>query len=612
MNSLKRVIASTLVTAISLMFFIVFPHAETVDTNSSGSSAEQETSQILPPSSEHTNSSAVQETLSAQSSCPTSSAILSATSEESIKSKTSSSVQTAANNQANSSQLSSSLTSSAKEALKSSSTASSIRAIRRAALSDTAISPQTITDGLGVAASFSVFARKFTLNCDMEGNLAVETFAATAGNIGNSMNIYTPTQGNPLTFDLKISISGIAKKNYQVGIYTDAAAKNLFQKVSLTADSEGKATKTISGLDSKTVYYVYLLDNSGNPIFGSGSSQQGITGGGSVIYSSNDNYIQTLTDPDNGPKLPIGWEICRRIQSGSTIIPQSITFGGRYLLYNKHAANIVYQTSGDGTYTLYDPSKKQNVIDTIGGGTENAVFIKNEFPFDFDDVFASLSSLSTTLAGAQDSGTMRVINVAPSGNGSNALRDALLKALRVHDENYLANTGISLNNGQYLVVNVNCGRNTSVTIPYCRIGNVTIDTDGGWNEIASRIIWNFYGEGSSLTVNAPFGALGTILAPSATVKYGSTMVGAIYADTVYNNTGEIHKMIFRPTQKVTRSVSFTDQCTPAVTLPETGGPGAGIFYLTGGGIVFVAAEIIVFLLNGKLSPKTKMRASSPK
>lgn len=603
-----------LATVILLMLFIVFPHAETADPNSNGS-VEQETSQILGPSNTQTNSSVVQETLSVQSSDSDSALLVlsSASSDQTtVKNESSSSVHTAANSQPNSLLPSSSPASSAKETPKSSSTAGSSRAIRGAALKDAAISPQTIADGLGIAAGFSVFARKFTLNCDMEGNLAVETFAATSGNIGNSMNIYAPTQGGPLTFDLTISISGIAKKNYQVGIYTDSAAKNLFQKVSLTADTEGKAAKTVSGLDSGTVYYVYLLDNSGNPIFGSGSSQQGITGGGGVIYSSNDNYIQTLTDPENGPKLPIGWEICRRIQSGSTVIPQSITFGGRYLLYNKHAANIVYQTSGDGTYTLYDPSKKQNVIDTIGGGTDNAVFIKDKFPFDFNNVFASLSSLSTALAGTRDSEAMRVINVAPSGSGIDALRDALLKALHSNDINYLSNTGVGLKSGQYLVVNVNCGKNTSVTIPYCRIGNVTIDTDGGWDEIASRIIWNFYGEGSSLTVDAPFGALGTVLAPSATVKYGSTMVGAIYADTVYNNTGEIHKMTFRPTPKVTRSVSFTDRNTPSFTLPETGGPGTGIFYLMGGGFVFVAVEIIVFLIKGKQSQKTKMRASSPK
>jgi hypothetical protein len=591
-----------LATIILLMLFIVFPHAETDDLNLS-SSAEQ-TSQALAASSSQTNSSAVQAVLSTQSLC------------SGFADSQSSSVKNDASSGKQSSSLhtSSGSASSAKETTQGSNTAGSVRAIRNAGRNDAAISPQTIADGLSAAGSFSIFARKFTLNCDMEGNLAVETFAATAGNIGNSMNIYTQNQSLPLTFDLTISISGIAKKNYQVGICTDAAAKNLFQKVSLTADAEGKASKTVPGLDSKTVYYVYLLDSSGNPIFGDGSSQQGITGGGNVIYSSNDNYIQTLTDPDTGPKLPIGWEICRRIQQGSTIIPQSITFGGRYLLYNKHAANIVYQTVGDGTYTLYDPIKKQNVIDTIGGGTENSVFIKEKFPFEFDDVFASLSSLSKTLASAQncDNETMRVINVAPSGNGSDALRDALLKALHSNDINFLSNTGIRLNDGQYLVVNVNCGENTSVTIPSCRIGNITINSDGGWNEIASRIIWNFYGKSSSLTVNAPFGALGTILAPSSTVKYGATMVGAIFADTVYNDTGEIHKMTFRPTQKVTRSVSFTDQSTPPVTLPETGGFGPGMFYLAGGGIIFVAVGIIAFLLSEKLSQKTKMRASSPK
>jgi hypothetical protein len=613
-NSHKRVIATILATVILLMLLIVFPHAETVDLSAS-SSVGKETSQVSVQSNIQENSSAGQTSLPVSNSPSGSTAANSqdvSSSQTSVERKSSSSAQVSSGrNQSDSSQTTSGSVSSVKETPSKNSTIRQPEALRSAARTDAAISPQTIADRLGIAANFGIFARKFTLNCDMEGNIAVETFAATAGNIGNSANIYT---NGPGTFDLKIFINGIAKKTYQVGIYSDAAAKNLFQMVSLTADAQGKAVKTVSGLDSRTVYYVYLLDSSGNPISGSGTSQQGITGGGDILYSCNDSYIQTLTDPSGGPKLPIGWEIFRRIQFGSTVIPQSVTFGTKYLLYNRNAGNIVYRTTGDGTDTLYDPNKRQNVITTIGGGTDNAVFIKDTFPFDFDEVFANLSGLSKTLAGTQDCNneTVRIINVAPSGSDNNALRDALLKAFHSNDINYLSNNGIGLNSGQYLVVNVNCGANTSVTIPSCRIGNTTIDTDGGWNDISSRILWNFYGGSSSLTVNAPFGALGTILAPSATVKYGSTMNGAIYAYTVYNDTGEIHKMSFRPAQKVTREVSFTDRNAPPFTLPETGGPGTGIFYVAGGGILFISVVIFVYLLNVKQRHKTKMRVSSPK
>lgn len=621
MKPQKRVIASMLAGVMVLMLLIVFPHAETAGGNASVSSAGSgfsqssvmgkalnvsqsssagQTSAVVQNSRSNPSSKASRIISSGQTSSAgkSSSAVPASSASQSIPSGQTSSAglsssavpASSVSQQSAFVQPSSGVASSAKGTPESTGTANLTDTVRSAALTGATISPQTIADGLGTAAEFALFARKFTLNCHMEGNVAVEAFAATTGNIGNSANIYTHNQSGPLTFDLTISISGIAKKSYQVGIYTDAAAKNLFQKVSLTADSEGNAATTISGLDSKKVYYAYLLDNNGNPVLGSGTSQQGITGGGSVVYSCNDSYIQTLTDP-----LPIGWEIFQKAVAGSTVIPQSATFGNKYLLY-RNAVNIVYQTTGDGSYTLYDPSKKENVINTIGGGTDNTVSIKDTFPFSFDDVFTSLSGLSKTLAGAHDcdNTTMRVINVTPSGNREDALRDALITALGYQtDQNALTNPdkGIPLADKQYLVVNVTCGNNTSVTIPPCCIGKVAYSTD--WNDISSRILWNFYGGSSSLTVKTTSGVLGTILAPTATVNYGSTMNGAIYADTVYNGTGEIHKMTFRPTPNVTRSISFTDHSTPPFTLPETGGPGTGIFYLAGGGILLLAAAAVL-------------------
>lgn len=404
-----------------------------------------------------------------------------------------------------------------------------------------------IASDLGEVKNFAVFANTFTLNGDMEGNIAVKTFSGN-GNVGNTDKVYNSL----LTFDLYMSITGgIANKTYKVGIYTDdkgtAPAKDI-APIPITVDANGNGGGTFSSLSGSTTYYTFLLDSNGNPIID--SSSKPITGKGSTPSTCDDNYLQIVNSASS--------EMIK--SSGNS--QQKTFFGNEYLLNSTTDNTVTKQTLGDGTYSLVYLNEKQ-IMDKIGGGSTNQVIIaEGDFPIAFSTVFANLSSLSSKLATGSFGSNIKVINVSLNNNIS--LQNALATYLNYTGQdanNDLTNNGIPLNANQYLVVNVDCESNSTVTIPKCPIGGVNYANL--WdNSVASRVIWNFYNNSSSTytpytgTVTSDGSFLGTVLAPGATVNTGGTMFGAIYADKVTNH-GEIHKMTFGSKDGTDQTANFT-------------------------------------------------------
>ncbi len=416
------------------------------------------------------------------------------------------------------------------------------------------LSAADIESGLGIATNFAVFAQNFTLANHMEGNVAVNVLKGANSKLGDSSQLFSNAAAS--TFTLNISVSGIPGQTYKVGIYKSANGTNPFcNPVSIVMDSSGQGSQTVSGLNSQTVYYAYLLDSNQKAIIGSNS--QGITGGGSVTYSGNDSYMQTIACTASA--------VFQNASTGGSTVPQIVTFGNQYLIkHHDYATNSdSYIQTGNGADTLVTAtSTHDSKINPIGDDSSSTATIAGTtFPIDFTAVFKSLSTLSSSLGneGSFNSSSMWAISVAPSSNDQYALRTALTKALNYGDlQNDLTNKGIPLGSNQYLVVNVDCKNINSVTIPACPIGGTSYSA--GYTDTSSRVIWNFYNSSGSAytgTVSTAASMLGTILAPSASVIIGPTMCGAIYADTVTNQSGEIHKWPFRSTTGVNRDVSFT-------------------------------------------------------
>lgn len=412
--------------------------------------------------------------------------------------------------------------------------------------SGSVLSASDIANGLGIATNFAVFAQNFTLANHMEGNVAVNVLKGASSKLGDSSQLFSSA---PSTFNLNISVSGSPYFTYKVGIYTnaDGSKSHLFTTVSVYTQSDGNGTATLSNLNSQSIYYAYLLDSSGNPMIG--SNAQGITGGGSVLYSGNDSYMQTISCTASA--------VFQNASTSGNTVPQSVTFGNQYLIRRNNSYNL----TGNGSDTLVTAASHDQKISPIGDDSSPTASIAGStFPIDFTSVFKSLSGLSASLGneGSSTSSAMKVISVVPSSNDQYALRTALAQALNYRDlQNDLTNNGIPLGSNQYLVVNVDCRNISSVTIPACPIGGTSYSN--GYTDTSSRVIWNFYnsnGNPYTGTVSTATSMLGTILAPSASVSIGSTMCGTIYANTVTNPGGEIHKWPFRPTTDVNRDVSF--------------------------------------------------------
>lgn len=396
------------------------------------------------------------------------------------------------------------------------------------------VTVDTIADKLGIVDSFAVFARYFTMACHMEGNIAVSNFEAISGNIGNTSKVFK----NVGKFDLNISIDAGSLnvgRTYKVYIYDNPGRSGnpVFKKELTITDKNGSENLTVTDLDASKIYYVFLLDSNNNVI------SQGDAVGEQAVSSSNDTYIKHV--------VAFKDEVFQAAEN----FQQRSVFGSEYRLNSSTDPTKTYQTSGDGTYMLI---RKDNgkVLGKVGGGTTNKVNIATgDFPIDFDSIFTRLNSLSSDLATGDFDSSIKVINAELKSSDSDALCTALLETLHETDKNCLTKTGIPLGEDQYLVINVNCNGSSSVTIPACRIGGVDY---GAWDEtsvIAGRVIWNFFNKDSSGNytpykgkVNENSGMLGTILAPEAEVIVNASMTGAVYADTVKNPGGEIHKMPF--------------------------------------------------------------------
>jgi choice-of-anchor A domain-containing protein len=442
-------------------------------------------------------------------------------------------------------------------------------------LATNTITADAIADGLGIARNFAVFAQHFTLaSSEVEGNVAANSF------IGGGQLKLTPAvlSDSSTKFDLNISVSpgGVGRK---VGIYTDSVGTTKIKNSPFTMDVNG--TATVTGLDSNTVYYAYLMQSDGiTPILSSVATTNKITSGNTVISTNNDNYIQTFKNHVTNSLFANG--------GVGPNIPTSITFGSSYSLTGGNAS--ADGKTGNGKSSLMQ-SSSTTLINTIADAGVNCtanIAEKGKFPINFDSAFSALSAFSSSLSNLTQN--LSILNATPSptgtsaeytpprpmvinisgANGDEALRKALAHIVysiahgSEDENNVLTNTGITLGDQQCVVINVDCPSNIPVKIPACNIMGENYGT--AYSENARRVIWNFYDstnsgtKGYTGTVNISDGGVqGTILVPSGTVsKNGPTTNGAIYANTVLNNGGEIHKMTFRPKPNVgIQYVSFT-------------------------------------------------------
>ena len=405
----------------------------------------------------------------------------------------------------------------------------------------TSMSRSQIVSDLGIAQNFAVFAINFTNDNHMEGAIAVKNLNGNTNSLGNTDAVYQ----NTTKFDLVIKkkMSGSAGKNttFKFGIYTkDNSGYQVvpgLDNIQITTNDKGEGisdTIDSSNFNTNQKYYVFEIDDSGNPIT---SSKGTINGreydvsystnglkGSSVQSVGNTSYIEFFKQPGgaNNDLVQSNNGIKASVIMGSTNTVQWI---------NPNQGYIVGQ----------DQSKYQ-----IESSKVDVIKADEPFPIDFESQLNNLENLSSKLGNLvpNEMDDVKVAYVPISDSGKidyeNIFVDGKKPFKYVHE--WTANTGLQTD-GKLLVINVDCTNAPSeIDIEGCKVND---KGPGAWDPIANSVIWNFYtnnnGSISTYTGHIKYSnGLGTLLAPTAHITCVAFTNGSVIANTVDHAPCEIH------------------------------------------------------------------------
>ena len=405
----------------------------------------------------------------------------------------------------------------------------------------TSMSRSQIVSDLGIAQNFAVFAINFTNDNHMEGAIAVKNLNGNTNSLGNTDAVYQ----NTTKFDLVIKkkMSGSAGKNttFKFGIYTkDNSGYQVvpgLDNIQITTNDKGEGisdTIDSSNFNTNQKYYVFEIDDSGNPIT---SSKETINGreydvsystnglkGSSVQSVGNTSYIEFFKQPGgaNNDLVQSNNGIKASVIMGSTNTVQWI---------NPNQGYIVGQ----------DQSKYQ-----IESSKVDVIKADEPFPIDFESQLNNLENLSSKLGNLvpNEMDDVKVAYVPISDSGKidyeNIFVDGKKPFKYVHE--WTANTGLQTD-GKLLVINVDCTNAPSeIDIEGCKVND---KGPGAWDPIANSVIWNFYtnnnGSISTYTGHIKYSnGLGTLLAPTAHITCVAFTNGSVIANTVDHAPCEIH------------------------------------------------------------------------
>ena len=405
----------------------------------------------------------------------------------------------------------------------------------------TSMSRSQIVSDLGIAQNFAVFAINFTNDNHMEGAIAVKNLNGNTNSLGNTDAVYQ----NTTKFDLVIKkkTSGSAGKNttFKFGIYTkDNSGYQVvpgLDNIQITTNDKGEGisdTIDSSNFNTNQKYYVFEIDDSGNPIT---SSKGTINGreydvsystnglkGSSVQSVGNTSYIEFFKQPGgaNNDLVQSNNGIKASVIMGSTNTVQWI---------NPNQGYIVGQ----------DQSKYQ-----IESSKVDVIKADEPFPIDFESQLNNLENLSSKLGNLvpNEMDDVKVAYVPISDSGKidyeNIFVDGKKPFKYVHE--WTANTGLQTD-GKLLVINVDCTNAPSeIDIEGCKVND---KGPGAWDPIANSVIWNFYtnnnGSISTYTGHIKYSnGLGTLLAPTAHITCVAFTNGSVIANTVDHAPCEIH------------------------------------------------------------------------
>ncbi len=441
------------------------------------------------------------------------------------------------------------------------------------------LSRDEIISQLGIAANFAVFAIDFTNDNHMEGAIAVKNLNGISSNLGNTERVYNYAPDFDVTITKTVEGAGSKQGTFKFGFFTkDGDSYTLadgIDYVYVTTDENGKGSTTVESMQfsGDKVYYVFEIDNEGNPIIeGEGTANgksyevsytsNSIYDTSKVVSVGNTSYVEFLKQPGG---------------SGTEMLQDNVYLTPELVIGE---TNTIDDTSIPNVYLLYGADgseyrvKKEHSVKKVEG----------EFPIDFDAEFDRLANASATIADAVSNDSVKVVNIPVTESGydewdhstyireldlSNAVCDG-----EVLDKNTIESSGLTTD-GKLLVINVDC----SNADPTDRINVPRINIDGinpsDFNKVSSDVVWNFYTTENGEYV--PFAGtiwtyeiFGAILAPYAEFIGNAATNGPVMAMKARHPGGEIHHVPPAPEKgKVKKTVSVVNKSDEEDSSSET-------------------------------------------
>lgn len=378
--------------------------------------------------------------------------------------------------------------------------------------------------------------------------------------MGNTDAVYNYTTQFDLVIKKKVNGDTGKKQEFKFGIFMKQGdSYNKIQEICVTTNDQGEGTSDVISHEiftSGAKYYIFELDDSGNPII----NGEGIVNGvkNSVSYSTNGLSGSVVESVGNTSYIEF------LEGSGSTTdLIQSTGKGKASLVIgstNKIGWNNENQGYVEGRGGCQYSIEKSKVDVTVAA---------DPFPIDFSTEMSNLSTLSENLAKMlpAESSDVKTIYVPIDSSGNVDYQNVLDNGNKIFDDNNAWNDTGASTNGKLLVFNVDCSAaGNNVELQGCRIDG---NDPQNWNEKANSVIWNFYtknGESySPYTGKITYkGGLGTILAPEATVECISSTNGSVIASSVSHPGCEIHYI------KVTDVVNVVKKTVTCTNTPNKG------------------------------------------
>lgn len=375
-----------------------------------------------------------------------------------------------------------------------------------------ATSLESIKNKLGIVNQYAVMADRFTIDSHIEGNIAVNNMT-NGGEIQNTQNVTQKITKLTINVEKNVTPQLSQQETFRFGLFENNTCIET-KTITIPLHESKSVTQFVveksNGFSNNTVYAVYELDNQGNPLkdgdrFGNYTVSYTTSSPSdhydSIMGSSNVSYVKSV---DNNQSLQA--------------------------LY--HTISLV--TTEEDAKDWYGFLNVDVVSETEFNKMMN---IQNHLN--------RISELSKDLAHAKTGNDVHVYNIPIS--------DLTGQEVSLPDYQDADN----IQDCEVAVLNIIIPKNeTEVTINPHQLYLLTksgrkyeIYNGGSWNDLATKIIWNYVDEDGNPyqgIVHNSSQMIGTMIIPEGTLYVGGSAANAIVGKTIIQ-TNEIHKVPFAQT-----------------------------------------------------------------